>query len=419
MTKSDVLIIGGGPVGLSCAYYLLKSGRKITILEAKEIGKGSGSGNAGHIVPSHIIPLAAPGVVTSALKWMLDPSHSPFGMKISLDPTYLSWLWQFASACSQKNVLRNVKPLKELGRLSAENFSRIIAEEKFNCHYSQTGFLNIYKNEASFQAARHEAEFMQKYGIPVSIYDKSKIHEVEPAARKDVIGGVYFTGDAHLNPALFLKELGERVRAMGAEVHEDTSVTGFASAEGKVRAVKTRAGEFEAEQVILAAGAWTPIVARSLNLKIPIQPARGYSLTASAIQNMPRQALILGDRRVAVSPLGDLIRVTGRLEVGNYNMEPDVRWIARLENFAREYLRLDEKLDIKETWAGLRPVTPDGVPIIGFSPKHKNLILATGHAMLGLSLGPGTGQVVAELVGGQAPSVDLRAMTADFAARRA
>lgn len=418
-SKHDVVIIGGGPVGLSCAYYLLKSGRKVTIVDAHEIGKGSGSGNAGHIVPSHIIPLAAPGVVTSALKWMLDPAHSPFGMKVSIDPTYLSWLWQFVSACSQDNVLRSVKPLKELGQLSAENFAKIIAEEKIACHYQANGFLNIYKNQQAFDASRHEAEFMQEHGIPVRVYDRSEVHDVEPAAREDVIGGVHFTGDAHLNPALFLKALGERVRAMGAEVHENASVTGFVSAKGKVRAVKSAAGEFEAEQVILAAGAWTPIVARSLNLKIPIQPARGYSLTASAIQNMPRQALILGDRRVAVSPLGDLIRVTGRLEVGNYSMEPDPRWIARLENFAREFLRLDEKLDIKETWAGLRPVTPDGVPVIGFSPKHKNLILATGHAMLGLSLGPGTGQVVADLANGKTPPLDLHAMSADFAARRA
>jgi len=412
-TKTDILIIGGGPVGLSCAYYLLKSGRQVTLLDAKEIGKGSGSGNAGHIVPSHIIPLAAPGVVTSALKWMLDPAHSPFGMKVSLDPNYLMWLLKFVLACSQDNVNRSIEPLNQLGQLSAKNFAQIIAEEKFNCAYQEAGLLDLFKTEKAFHEGQHEGEFMQKHGIPVSVYDRTKIHEVEPAAVNDVIGGVHFTGDAHLNPAVFLKLLSDRVRAMGAEMFENTAVTGFESAEGKVRVVRTSVGEFEAEQVILAAGALSPSVAKDLKLNILIQPARGYSMTMSATKTMPIHALILGERRIAVSPMGGLLRFTGRLEVGNYSMEPNPIWIQRIENSAREYLHLDEKLDVKETWAGLRPTTPDGVPIIGRSPKHSNVILATGHAMLGLSLAPGTGQVVAELINGQNTTFDLKSMTLD------
>jgi D-amino-acid dehydrogenase len=404
---SDVLVIGGGPVGLSCAYYLLKSGRKVTILDAKEIGKGSGSGNAGHIVPSHIIPLAAPGVVTSALKWMLDPARSPFGMKVSLAPSYISWLLKFTLACSEANVRRSIKPLNDLGQLSRNNFAQLIAEEKFDCAYQEKGLLFLYKTEQAFQDGQREGEFMQKHGIPVSMYDKNKIHEVEPAALEDVIGGAHFTGDAHLNPTVFLQLLRERVRAMGAEMFEHAAVTGFESAQGKVRVVKTSQGEFEAEQIILAAGALSPSVVRDLKLNIPIQPARGYSLTVSATKQMPSHALILGERRIAVSPMGGLLRFTGRLEVGNYSMTPNPVWIQRIENSAREYLRLDEKLDVKETWAGLRPTTPDGVPIIGRSPNHNNLILATGHAMLGLSLGPGTGQVVEELVNGKETAFDL------------
>ncbi|MBI5352980.1 MAG: FAD-dependent oxidoreductase [Chloroflexi bacterium] len=405
--KSDVLIIGGGPVGLSCAYYLLKSGRKVTLLDAKEIGKGSGAGNAGHIVPSHIIPLAAPGVVTSALKWMLDPAHSPFGMKVSLDPNYISWLLKFVFACNDANVQRSIKPLNDLGQLSAKNFAQIIAEEKFDCSYQEKGLLFLYKTEKAFHDGQHEGELMQKHGIPVSVYEKSKIHEVEPAALDDVIGGVHFTGDAHLNPAVFLNLLSDRVRAMGAEMLENTSVTGFETANGKIVKVKTSMGDFEAKQVVLAAGALSPSVARDLKLNIPIQPARGYSMTMSATKQMPSHALILGERKVAVSPMGGLLRFTGRLEVGNYSMEPCPIWIQRIENSAREYLHLDEKLDVKETWAGLRPTTPDGMPIIGRSPRHSNLILATGHAMLGLSLGPGTGQVVAELVNQQKNTFDL------------
>ncbi len=409
-TKSDILIIGGGPVGLSCAYYLLKSGRKVTIIDAKEIGKGSGSGNAGHIVPSHIIPLAAPGVVTSAIKWMLDPAHSPFGMKVSLNLNYLSWLLKFVLACSESNVQRSIQPLNDLGQLSAKNFAQIVAEEKFDCSYQEKGLLFLYKTEKALHDGQHEGEFMQKHGIPVSVYDKAKIHEVEPAALDDVIGGVHFTGDAHLNPAVFLKLLRERVRAMSAELLKNTFVSGFETANGKITKVKTSAGDFEAEQVVLAAGALSPSVAKNLKLNIPIQPARGYSMTMSATKTMPSHALILGERRVAVSPVDGLLRFTGRLEVGNYSMEPNSVWIQRIENSAREYLHLDEKLDVKETWAGLRPTTPDGVPIIGRSPKHANLFLATGHAMLGLSLGPGTGQVVAELLNGQEPTVSLSPM---------
>ena len=168
MQQHDVLIIGGGSIGLNCAYYLLKSGRKVTILDSKEIAKGSSSGNAGHIVPAHIIPLAAPGIVGTAFKWMLDPKNSPFGMKVSLDPKYISWLLQFIMACSEANVQRAIPPLNSLGQLSAKNFAQLIAEEKFDCHYQEKGVLFLYKTEEAFKGGRHEGELMQKHGIPVA-----------------------------------------------------------------------------------------------------------------------------------------------------------------------------------------------------------------------------------------------------------
>jgi D-amino-acid dehydrogenase len=250
---------------------------------------------------------------------------------------------------------------------------------------------------------------MQKHGIPVEVLATVALHEREPAARDNVLGGVHFTGDSNLNPALFLKLLGERVRSMGAEIFEHTSVTGFdvADAAGNIRIVKTSAGNFLADEVVLAAGAWTPLVMRDLKLNVPVQPARGYSLTMSATKVMPRHALLLGERRVAVSPMGDLLRFTGRLELSNIDTTVNAKHVAGIERAVREYIHLDEKLTVHETWAGLRPTTPDGVPIIGRSPSYRNLILATGHAMLGLSLGPGTGQVVAELVNGKETAFDL------------
>ncbi|MBI3172735.1 MAG: FAD-dependent oxidoreductase [Chloroflexi bacterium] len=406
-SKHDVLIIGGGSIGLNCAYYLLKAGRRVTIVDAKEIGKGSSSGNAGHIVPSHIIPLAAPGIVPTALKWMLDPQNTPFGMKISLEPSYISWLLQFVFACTDANVQRGIPPLNSLGQLSARNFAQMIAEEHFDCHYREKGLLFLYKSAEAFAGGRHEAEEMSKHGIPTDVLDQAAVHVREPMARADVVGGVHFTGDSFLDPARFLQLLRERVLALGAELHEHTPVTGFDVADGKIRAVKTSAGDFEADEVILAAGAWSAGVARDLRLNIPVQPARGFSLTLSATTQMPAQALLLGERRVAVTPMGGLLRFTGRLEVGQFGTQPELRWIRQIEAAVREYIQLDDKLDIKETWAGLRPTTPDGMPIIGRSSRYQNLLLATGHAMLGLSLGPGTGQVVADLLTGRKPAFDL------------
>lgn len=415
-TKTDVLIIGGGAIGLSAAYYLLKSGRGVTVLDKTAIGQGSSAGNAGHIVPSHIVPLAAPGVIPTAIKWMLDPPRSPFGLKISLSPSYLGWLARFAAACNQANVARGIPPFKWLGLLSAKNFAEMIAAENFDCGYRETGLLFLYKTEEALAAGRHEAELLHRHDMPAQILDRATLREREPAALDEVIGAVDFTGDSSLHPGEFLRLLKERVREMGADLRENTPVTGIIADGGKITRILTPDEEFEPTLVVLAAGAWSPQLGRSLRLNLPIQPARGYSLTMPATRTMPRGALLLGERKVAVTPfhgagpLGSKLRFTGRLEIGEMSTTPDMRWIANIEKAVREYIRVDENdIVIEETWAGLRPTTPDGMPIIGFSLCHENLILATGHAMLGLSLGPGTGQVVAELANGMQPEFDLRA----------
>ena len=411
--KADVLIIGGGSIGLNCAYYLLKAGRSVTILDQKNIAAGSSSGNAGHIVPSHIVPLAAPGMIGTSLKWMLNPATSPFSMKISLEPAYISWLLKFAMACSQANVERAIPALKSLGQLSAQNYAQLIAEENFDCHYRQTGLLFLYKTEAGFVDGQHEAALLHKHGLPAEILEQAALREREPAALPDVLGGVHFTGDASLNPASFLQQLAKRVCELGANVYENTPVSAIEQANGKITRIRTPQADIEPALVVLAAGAWSPDVARGLRLNIPIQPARGYSLTARAGKNLPKQALLLGERRVAVSPLGDLLRFTGRLELSRLDTSVNQKHIDGIQRAAREYIRMDEKLEIQETWAGLRPTTPDGLPIIGFSPKHANLLLASGHAMLGLSLGPATGQVVTEIAIGAKSSFDLRPFSAD------
>lgn len=406
--KTDVLVIGGGPVGLHSAYALLQAGRSVTLLDQAQAGVGSGSGNAGHIVPSHIVPLAAPGVVSTALRWMLDPPRSPFGLKVSLEPAYLTWLLRFAAACTEANVTRAIPPLKALGVWSAELFARIIAEERFQCSYRQNGLLFLYNTRAAFEAGQHEAELLHRHGLPAEVLGREAVQAREPTARESVLGGVHFTGDASLDPAVYLRLLKERVLEMGAVLHEHTPVTGLESRSGRIQTVRTAGEAFAPEQVVLAAGAWSPSLARPLGLNLPVQPARGYSLTAREVQTLPRGALLLGERKIAVTPFEGKLRITGRLEVGERSTTPNPLWLGRIEAAAREYLRLDAVLQIEETWAGLRPVTPDGLPVIAVSPHHENLIVATGHAMLGLSLAPGTGQLVAALANGTTPPFDIR-----------
>lgn len=328
-------------------------------------------------------------------------------MKFSLDPEYLSWLLKFTSACNKKNVLRGIEPLSSLGKLSAKNFHNLVTLEHFECHYQQQGLLFLYTSGEGFTDGQHEMKSLRQHHIPTEIYDKSAIRQVEPAVSEEVVGGIHYTGDANINPGLFLGLLRERISSMGAEVYENNPVTGFETRHGRIQRIQTRSGDFTADEILIAAGSWSPEIVRGLSLKIPVQPARGYSLTTKPGKQTIKHALLLGERRVAVSPMGNLLRITGRLELSNLDRSVNPLQIIGIERAAREYIHLDKPLEILETWAGLRPTTPDGMPIIGRAPNFANLTLATGHAMLGLSLGPGTGQLVAELLNGHKTTIDL------------
>ncbi len=402
----DLLIIGGGSIGLNCAYYLLKSGRNVTLVDSGNIADGSSTGNAGHIVPSHIIPLAAPGVILNTIKWLLRPSTSPFSMKFSLDPDYLKWLLSFAESCNKSNVDRALSPLKALGELSAQNYARLIHEEGIVCDYQQKGLLFLYNSAAGLHEGRKEAELLNKHGVDITMLDQTELRGLEPGVNDAVLGGILYPGDSNLNPGLFLRQLAERVRALGGQIHEHCQVQQLRVNNNRVTSVVTEKGEFCPEEVILAAGSWSPEVVQGLKMNLPVQAAKGYSLTMAAPPDTFRHALLLGERKIAVSSMGDLLRVTGRLELSNRDMSISKRQIDAIMAGARCYLNVPPKTTTLATWAGLRPTTPDGLPIIGRSHIYPNLILATGHAMLGLSLGPGTGQLVAEIVSGESTVVE-------------
>ena len=404
--QEDVLVIGAGVIGVCSAYYLLERGRKVTILDREAICAGSSYGNAGLLVPGHSIPLAAPGMVAQALKWMLDP-ESPFYIKPRFDPGLFSWLWRFRAACDEQTMLKGIPVLRDLSRASAALYDELVPRENLECCYQRNGLFKVFKTESGYQDGLEEARLLREHGLLLRELTAAEVLEMEPHVRSDIAGGVYYQEDGQLNPAEFVQRLAARVQDKGGTIHAGAEVLGFETSGNSIASVKTTKGEYHPGQVVLAAGAWSPGLGRELRLNLPVQPAKGYSVTFKRPDTSPALPVLLGEAKVAVAPIGPVMRLAGTLELSGLNLAIDSRRVDAIVRAAGEYLVGGEGFVSEEAWCGMRPCTPDGLPIIGQADPIANLVVATGHATLGLSLGPVTGKLVAELVCEQDPSIDL------------
>ena len=411
MKRDDVLIIGGGIIGVSAAYFLARAGVSVTVIEKGEVGRGCSYGNAGLICPGHSTPISAPGVLTQGLKWLLD-AESPFYIKPRLDLDLIRWLWWFQSHCNQSWFDTAVPLIRDLQRASLALFRELVKAEKLDCHFEQRGGLTVFLTERGFEHGRHEAAALQRFGLQMAVLDGAAIRELETAVHPNVIGGIHSQEDAHITPDLFVTGLAAAAQTYGATFLTQTELLGFEVGDGRVTAVPTTRGEMRADQIILAAGAWTAPIARDLGLKIPMQPAKGYSVTVKRPSHAPQMSLYLGEAKVAVTPMGPHLRFAGTLELAGFDFAINQRRVnailrASVGYLADGYLTDSGERELVEIWRGLRPCTPDGLPYIGRTHRYDNLIVAAGHAMLGLSMGPMTGKLVAEVVAEERPSLDL------------
>jgi D-amino-acid dehydrogenase len=407
-----VVIVGGGVIGVCAAYYLAAAGARVSVLEQGEIGSGSSYGNAGLVVPSHSMPLAAPGVWQQGLKWMRDP-ESPFYIKPRLDPALLAWLWRFRRACTEAHVRRALPLLRDLSYRSLTLFRELAALDGVEFGFRQDGALAVYRTPAGYAHAQHEARRLEASGLPAKIVDAAGARDLEPSLARDVVGGVLFPDDAHLVPDRFVRGLARVAEARGVALRPGTEVLGFRTAGHRVTTVETTRGPVAADTVVLAAGSWSAGVARGLGLRLPIQPAKGYSVTYARPAAGPRLPLLLGEARFAVTPMGEQLRFAGTLELAGLDFSINRRRVEAIVRGAARYLVGVEGLPLREIWRGLRPCTPDGLPLVGRPAGWENVILATGHAMIGVSLGPITGKLVAQLVAGSAPEMDLALLDPD------
>lgn len=440
-----IVIIGSGVIGLSTAYYCAQRGFNVTVVDRKPAQRdGCSFGNAGMIVPSHFIPLAAPGMVKLALKWMFN-SASPLYIKPRLDADLLDWGWKFWRAANADHVRRSAPLIRDLSLESRKCFEEFAALPNLDFGLVKKGLLMLCKSEHALHEEGKIAEQSRALGVPAEVLDAKQTAALDPGARMDIAGAVHFPLDCHLTTHRFMAALEDQCAKLGvrfvweAEVracktnNQKSCSSGRQSAPSEhgtksepphvgccgtpdIGAIVTSTGEeLEADEFVLCGGSWSPELARTLDLKIPMQAGKGYSLTLPKPRQLPQICSICTEARVAVTPMDGALRVGGTMEIAglNENINP-VRVRGIIDSFCRYFPDFrPQDFDGIQPWRGLRPCSPDGLPYIGRTARFTNLSLATGHGMMGLSLGPVTGKLIAEILSGEKPKTDISMLSPD------
>ncbi len=414
-SKPNVVVVGAGVIGVCSAYYLAKSGASVTVVERDDVGTGASFGNAGAIAPGHT-PINKPGRVKQAIKSLFDPL-SPLYVAPRWDPALARWLWDFSSHCTLAQVARAMQALGPLGHESVVLYDRLMEEEQLDCDFRREGYYDIFLTEQGLNGAEREAGIMQQHGYHPQMLDGDELRQREPAINRHMVGGVFYPEAATVDPYRFVVALADRARVHGAKFRTGTEVVGVVEQRGRVVGVRlSDAAVLEGDKVVIAAGAYSPALTHKLGLRLPLQPAKGYHR-----DRIPRAGetpslqctLMLGEKSVFCSPMSGVVRFAGTLEFSGLNHAIRRPRLEQLTNAATQYLNGVGASDATSEWCGLRPCMSDGLPVLGPVPNHEGLFIATGHAMLGLTLGPVTGKLVAEYVIDGRPSCHTAALGVD------
>lgn len=403
--SDDVLILGGGVIGLSCALALRRAGASVRVLEQAVPGHGASHGNCGTLTPSHAIPLSVPGVPWKALRWMLK-RDAPLYVNPRPDFERWRWLLGFAQRCRLDVAQRAAIARCAILQRSHALLPQWLAEENIDCDYAKRGTLYVYRAARALQADRADADWLRELDIPTDVLDADAVLAMEPVLKTGVAGGVLHPDDAQLRPDRLLAELARRVRERGAVIETDTRIEGFECANGKLDTVRTSRGMFSGERIVLALGAWSPQIAPQLRMKLPMQPGKGYSITTSRPDPCPRTALVLREAGVCVTAWASGFRLGSTMEFSGYDATLNRTRLDALRRGAQTYLQEPFGDQLQEEWWGWRPMCVDEVPLIGPSTRWKNLLLATGHGMLGVSMSAATGEMIAAQIAGAPTMID-------------
>lgn len=398
--------------GASLALDLARRGVKVKVIDKRGIGHGCSYGNAGWITPCFAMPLPMPGMFFKSIGWLLDP-ESPLYIKPEPSILLMRWLWSFMRAMNQKQMLSAISALTAVSKFSLQSYADLDKEFPGAFGYSQKGLLMVGSTSGGVAAAEEERRLVADQGIPGKSMTVEEIRALEPALVGALKGGVYFPAEAHGEPLAIVNTLADAAKKLGVEFLTQTEFLHFTWSGSSIRSVVTTRGEYFADKFVLAAGSWSERISHELPLRIPILGGKGYALIIPKYAQMPQIPTMLVEKKIALTPRADSLRVAGTLELVNQDFSVTERRVQAIEKGAREYISLPSPLAVRELWRGLRPCTPDGVPLVGMSKKVPNLCLLTGHQMLGLQSAPGTARLAAESILGLSPSFDPKPFDPD------
>jgi D-amino-acid dehydrogenase len=404
-SRYDVLVIGGGVIGLACTHYLAEAGRKVCLIEKDRIVTGASHGNCGLIFTSDLVPLTSPGAVQRELGLMLR-GKSELYIGFPPDLPRIRWLLNFAGKCTHRHVKHAMAARKQLLTRSAQLYEVLFETNGLEADRECNGVLMVYAQEQGWRDYTSTNTLLRPHGYHAEPVRGKELAQLEPALKPHLYGAWYHPKDSHLRPDRLLDSWSRLLLRRGVAIHEGTSLKYFHHTPGEISAVETDQGKIQADHYVLAAGVWSPSVLRPLGFSLPIEPGKGYSITMAAPPGAPRIPCYLHEKRTVATPWRSGYRLGGIMELCGHNSRLDPRRIDHLRNVASEYLKAPLGDPVHEEWTGMRPMTYDELPIIGRVPRFPNLLLATGHGMLGLSTAPGTGELVAELVAGKKSHLD-------------
>lgn len=404
----DILIVGAGIIGTSIGAELSRRGAKVCVIDKGALGRGCSYGNAGWLTPCFSMPLPMPGMLLKSMKWMMNP-EGPLYIKPSMSLDLAHWLFSFMRAMNEKQARRAVECLVVLSQKSLIEYEKL-SQKYPEIHYRQKGLLMVSKTPSGVAAAIEELNYVKDLGVPGRVLNCDDIRIMEPSLKSPLLGGVYFNGEAMVEPFAVVNSLAQEIRIHGGEILENTELTEIEISGNKVTGVQTSAGTIKAGQVIMATGSWSKEFAKKLRLRIPILGGKGYALIVPPLEIQPQHPMMLVEKKIAITPRKNSLRIAGTLELVDQDFSITQRRVEAIKKGAREFLNLPTELNVEELWAGLRPCTPDGVPLIGYHHRITNLMMAVGHQMLGLQSGTGTGLLIADLVEGKVPFVDMKVL---------